>query len=80
MRRDEEHTLRKVLRTMEKEEEMTKNKKERRAPTRHEKYWIERADEETDRATRRRKIISYTDDPGWQEKPGEKNKKKKDSI
>ena len=79
MRRDEENTLRKVLRTMEKEV-MTKNKKERRVPMRHEKYWIERAGEETDRATRRRKIISYTGDPRWQEKPGENNKNKQDSI
>ncbi len=35
-----------------------------------------RAGEETDRAMRRRKIISYTGDPTWCEKPVEKKKKK----
>ena len=59
--------------TKEKEERTTENKMERRVSTRFETYWTEslRAGEETDRAMWRRKIISYTGDPTWWEKPEE---------
>ena len=51
-KRDEEHEVRKVLRTdaMEKEDRTTENKMEGRMPTRVGNYWT-RANEEMDRAT-----------------------------